>query len=77
MSKNNLNIITNPVIDNLFFNQTLQHANVILTNVEGKKILELNDISSNAIDATMISAGTYVVTVKENERVSTFRIVKR
>jgi hypothetical protein len=77
VSINRLNITTNPVIDNIFFNQSLQHANVILTNVEGKKVVELNDVSSNAIDAAMISAGTYVVTVKENERVSTFRIVKR
>lgn len=75
----NIEIYPNPTTNNVTvdFGQSVKNAQIIITDLSGKKVFEKQNINDSATNLTLInmSSGVYFVSVLINEQSSVFKLI--
>lgn len=74
-----IELYPNPTANNVTvnFGQNVQNAQIIITDLSGKKVLEEQNINDSSVNLTLIniSSGVYFVKVQVNEQTSVFKLI--
>ncbi|HPG73543.1 MAG TPA: T9SS type A sorting domain-containing protein [Bacteroidales bacterium] len=73
-SSDKITIYPNPSKGNLFVNNT-RNADIIIYNMLGKKVMEVNNFEADRINLNTLPNGNYVVQINKNNVVSSHKLI--